>query len=180
MAMLCTLLFNMGGYLLLYQYVIKQSDAFANEQISKGLYKPAELVEIKIPIRMPYIQEQKEYEPIAGQIELKGHNYNYVALKMTRDTMYVKCVPNYEKTRLVSENIISAKDVSDTPLQKKNHLPLDKKTGIDNEYNYSLMLYNPVLNGRAIQKIFFYHTPKVLGTYLTTPAQPPDAAGILA
>jgi hypothetical protein len=176
--MLLILVFNMGGYMLLFHYFIKQSDAFANEQISKGLYKPAELVEIKIPTRMPYIQEQKEYEPIAGQIELSGRSYNYVALKLTRDTMYVKCVPNYEKTRLVSQNVISAKEVSDSPLQKKNH-PVEKKSGVDNEYNYTVMLYTPGLNGQSFQQSYIYITPQILSTYLTAPAQPPEQ-GILA
>jgi hypothetical protein len=172
--MLAVLMFNMGGYILLFNYFINQTDDFANEQISKGLYKPEELVEIKIPTRMPYIQEQREYLPVSGQIELSGRNYNYVALKLTRDTMYVKCVPNYEKTRLVNENVISAKDVSDTPLQKKNHAQMEKKSGIDSEYNFTILLFDPRLNGLAVQRSFTYSTPKLTITHLSAPGQPPE------
>lgn len=173
-AMLFALLFNMGGYMLLFQYFIKQSDDFANEQISKGLYKPSELVEIKIPVRLPYVQEQREYQNIAGHIELSGTSYNYVAMKMTRDTMYVKCVPNYEKTRLVNENIISAKDVSDSPLQKKNHTQFEKKSGMDNEYDFTILLFNPALNGLSVKTSFTYITPKLISIYFSAPGQPPD------
>ena len=162
--------------MVLFQYVINQTDDYTNQQISKGLYKTDELVVIKIPTRMPYIQEQKQYEAVSGQIELKGHNYNYVALRLTRDTMYVKCIPNYEKTRLVKENLISAKSISDTPLEKKHHVPLEKKSGIDNEYNFTTMFFDPQLNASGLKETFTATTPKILHTHLSTPGQPPELA----
>jgi len=173
--MLAVLVFNMGGYMLLFQYFIRASDQFANEQISKGYYKPNELVEIKIPIRMPYVQEQRQYENIAGQIQLKGNCYNYVALKMTRDTMYVKCIPNYTKTKLVNDNVITAKDVSDSPLAKKNHVPQLKKTGLDNDYNYTTTLFDLTIPANATHSQLIYTAPKTLNTDLSLPAQPPEA-----
>ncbi|MFD0766669.1 hypothetical protein ACFQZI_17540 [Mucilaginibacter lutimaris] len=172
--MLAVLVFNMCGYMLLYQYFINQSDAFANEQISKGYYKPDELVEIKIPVRMPYVQEQRRYENISGQIQLKGNCYNYVALKMTRDTMYVKCIPNYTKTKLVNDNVINAKDISDSPLAKKNHVPLAKKSGTDNDFNYAVTLFNLAVPARALQVPYMYIAPKPLTVHLTALGQPPD------
>ncbi|MFA6084305.1 hypothetical protein [Mucilaginibacter sp.] len=173
--MLAVLVFNMGGYMLLFQYFINESDQFANEQISKGYYKTDELVEIRIPVRMPYVQEQRQYENISGQIQLRGNCYNYVALKMTRDTMYVKCIPNYVKTKLVNDNVITAKEVSDTPLSKKNQLPLVKKTGLDNDYNYTVTLFDLSVPAKAIRSQLVYIAPKTLHTYLSLPAQPPEA-----
>jgi hypothetical protein len=43
--MLAVLVFNMGGYMLLFQYFIEKSDQVANEQISKGYYNADELVD---------------------------------------------------------------------------------------------------------------------------------------
>jgi hypothetical protein len=164
----------MGGYMLLFQYFIKQSDSIANEQISRGLYKPSELVEIKIPVRMPYVQEQLEYQNISGHIEVSGSSYNYVAMKMTRDTMFVKCIPNYEKTRLVSEKVIMGKEISDLPLSKKNHAPVMKKSEVDTEYNYSSFHYELNVPIVVFNTSFFKTTPKILHTYLTKLIQPPD------
>lgn len=161
--------------MLLFQYFIKASDQFANEQISKGYYKPDELVEIKIPVRMPYVQEQRQYENISGQIQLKGSCYNYVALKMTRDTMYVKCIPNYTKTKLVNDNVITAKQVSDSPLSKKNHLPLVKKTGLDNDYNYTIALFDLTIPAKTMRSHLICEAQKMQSTYLSSPAQPPEA-----
>ncbi|MCQ6960741.1 hypothetical protein [Mucilaginibacter aquariorum] len=173
-AMLAVLMFNMGGYMLLFQYFINESDQFANEQIGKGYYKPEELVEIKIPVRMPYVQEQRQYENISGQIQLKGNCYNYVALKMTRDTMYVKCIPNYTKTKLVNDNVITAKEISDSPLAKKNHTPPVKKTGIDNEYNYTIALFDLAVPARALHTSFIYKASMMPNIYLSALGQPPD------
>jgi hypothetical protein len=173
-AMLAALVFNMGGYMLLFQYFMQESDQFANEQISKGFYKPEELVEIKIPMRMPYVQEQRQYENISGQIQLKGNCYNYVALKITRDTMYVKCVPNYTKTKLVNDNVITAKEVGDGPLAKKNHTLPVKKTGIDNEYCYTIALFNLAIPAKVLHTGFINAAPKTLNVYISALGQPPD------
>jgi hypothetical protein len=67
--MLVVLVFNIGGYMVLFQYFIKHSDDYANEQISKGLYKPDELVEIKIPVKLPTIQTQDDFQGISGMVK---------------------------------------------------------------------------------------------------------------
>ena len=173
-------MFNIGGYMLLFQYFISQSDRFANEQISKGLYKPDELVEIKIPVNLPHIQNQTDYQGISGQVKLSDNDYNYVALKMTRDTMYLMCIPNYEKTRLIGENVITAKNISDSPLAKKNHLPIAKKSGVDNAYYYPVQLSNITINQSVLPQLSTDLTQIIPSTYLSTIAQPPEVPGILA
>lgn len=172
--MLGVLIFNMGGYLLLFNYCIDESDRFTNEQISKGFYKIDDLVEIKIPVRLPYVQEQRQYEQISGQIQLQGNCYNYVALKMTRDTMYVKCIPNYTKTKLIASNIIVAKDVKDTPLSQKNHVPGTKKTGLDSDYINLINLFDFSSATDLFQIALNSSTPKIQPPHLTALGQPPD------
>jgi hypothetical protein len=179
-AMLVVLVFNTGGYVLLFEYLIKRSDDFANEQIAKGLYKPDELVEIKIPVNLPDIEEQSDFQGISGQVKLSDNDYNYVAIKMTRDTMFLMCIPNYEKTRLVSENIITAKNISDSPLGKKNHLPVVKKSGIDDNYYFPLTLFKLAVNTTPLHKPGTDLKQIIPTAYLTTPAQPPELQGILA
>lgn len=173
-------MFNMGGYMLLFQYFIKHSDDFANEQISKGLYKPDELVEIKIPVHVPTAQAQEDFQAISGQVKLAENDYNYVAMKMTRDTMYLMCIPNYEKTRLIGGNIITAKNVSDSPLAKKNHLPVEKKSGIDTNYNYPVTLLNTTIDALALRPVFTDLIQNIPSAYLSTPVQPPELQGLLA
>jgi hypothetical protein len=155
--MLIVHLFNVGGYLALNQYLINRSDRFVTEQISKGKYDINNLIEIKIKQHLPQIQDWNGYARISGQIQLNGVAYNYVALKMTRDTMFVRCIPNYETTKLLHENIICAKQVNDIPVSKKAHESSGKKIGVDNKYNFP-----------ATCNVFFTASPDVqkLNTFI--------------
>ena len=178
--MLVLLLYNAGGYMLMFQYLIRQADDFANEQISKGLYKPDELVEIKIPVKLPNTNDQGDFQAIAGQVKLNNNDYNYVAMKMTHDTMFLMCIPNYEKTRLVDENIITAKNVSDTLLAKKNHAPIAKKAGVDKDYNYAaanFVLLNKIL---LLKNKTTDLTEILITANLSTPERPPETQSIPA
>jgi hypothetical protein len=101
-------------------------------------------------------------------------------MKLTRDTIYLMCIPNYEKTRLVSENIITAKNVSDSPLAKKNHLPVVKKSGMDNNYYYPVTLFSLAANTAPLHKPGTDLKQIIPVAHLTTPAQPPELQGLLA
>jgi hypothetical protein len=111
--------------MVMFQYFIYQSNKFNEEQINKNLYKTTDLVEIKIPVKLPHITNWNTYERISGAVQLQDNWYNYVKLKMTRDTLFVMCVPNYKTTRLINANVIYAREVSEAPLNaKKQATPL--------------------------------------------------------
>lgn len=115
--------------MVVFQYFIYQANKFNEEQISKNLYKPSDLVEIKIPVKLPHITNWDRYERISGAVQLQENWYNYVKLKMTRDTLFVMCVPNYKTTRLISANVIYAREVSEAPLNaQKQATPLKSVT----------------------------------------------------
>jgi len=46
---------------------------------------------------------------------------------VTRNAVYLKCVPNYETTRLSKENVIHAENI-DMQIPKKEHVPYGKTT----------------------------------------------------
>ena len=126
---------------MLYQYYIHQSDVQIVKEIFDNKVNDAKLVEIKVPVNMPTIQDWTEYEVIQGQIQLKDTYYNYVRLKMTRDTMYFVCIPNSVKTRLAKANVIAAKEFSDVPLTKKGHEAPVKKINSISDYNLQSFTY---------------------------------------
>jgi len=127
-------MFSICGHILLYQYFVYKADQYFNEQISQNRYNISDLVEIKVPQHTSIVQDWKRYEPISGQVQFRNTCYNYVKLKLTADTIYLQCIPNYEKTRLFNQNIISAKEVADIPVSKKSHVPFGK---INQFVNYS-------------------------------------------
>lgn len=89
---------------------------------------------------MPTIEDWKDYMYISGQVQFENNSYNYVRLKMTRDTIYLMCIPNYKKTRLINQNIINARKIADIPYSKKDHVPFGKP-GTLSDYNCQAVKY---------------------------------------
>lgn len=116
-------LFNIGGSLLLQKYLEYKTDRFFNAQTSKGLYNVKDLTEVKVPVKSHISADWVEYEDVSGVIEFQDVSYNYVKMKITRDAIYLMCVPNYQTTRLMDGNTLNAKNIKDIPVPKKNHVP---------------------------------------------------------
>ena len=172
--MLGLLLFYQGGYVLLFQYFIYKSDKVMSALIMTDQYKDAELIEIKIPVKLPSVNYSNDYQQISGQFTFKGQCYNYVKLKVSMDTMYLKVIPNAEKTRLVNAGINYGKQVNDEPVNKKSHLPLTKKNSSDSEHYYTLIQ----LKAKAPFAIFKiapgFAFLKISNPSIAVTGQPPD------
>lgn len=167
-------LFNMGGYSLLFQYYIHKSDVQMVKQIFDNKIDNAKLLEIKIPVNMPTVQDWTEYEVVQGQIQLKDAYYNYVRLKMTRDTMYFICIPNTVKTRLVNANIITAKEINDVPLSKKGHDTTIKKVNTLSEYNLQAFQYNYLAFETQLKPGNKSVSFKLNSPFIDSPGKPPN------
>ena len=178
--MLVLLLFNLGGYMLLFQFFIYQSDRSINNRINNNRYKTSDLVEIKIPVHLAIQENWAEYEPISGQVQLKDNSYNYAELKLTRDTMYLLCIPNPDKSRLVNANIIYAKQVSDIPMNKKSHLPLLKKSISESEYQYSIIDYQAFIPAKSSNAGHEHAFSDIVKTSIDVPGQPPEVSTLLS
>lgn len=167
--------FNLGGYTLIFQYFIYKADRLMNEQISKDRYRPTDLVQIKIPVQLTLTSNWTDYEPVSGQVQLNNGCYNYVKLKITKDTLYLMCLPNYEKTRLVEANVICAREISDLPLSKKSHSTAPKLPGPDSKYNYCVLLPRFTPPAATIQNTGRYIMPAFDQPVIMINGQPPEA-----
>lgn len=164
-------LFTTGGYSVLFEYFIHQSDV----QIVKEVYDnkiDKKLIEIKIPVHLPGMHAWARYEHIEGQIQLKGTFYNYVRLKMSPDTMAMLCIPNTVKTRLFNANVIIAKEINDVPIGKRAHDSV-KKT-IDVQYDYPVVNYQFTATPVLIKKEYVNTYSSLLNPFVETRGQPPD------
>lgn len=177
--MLALLLFNMGGYLLFFQYLIARSDISIDEQINNNHYKSTDLVDIKIPVHLN-IQDWSDYEVVSGQVQIKDIIYNYAELKMTRDTMYLKCIANHEKDLLVNAKIVYGKQVNDAPTSKRVPLPSVKKIFSENEYIYTNSKLPAYTVASVINTWHNYAFVKISNVSIDFAGQPPDAPNNLS
>ncbi|MGZ3944733.1 MAG: hypothetical protein ACXVJB_07300 [Mucilaginibacter sp.] len=167
-------LFSIGGYILVFDYHIGRSDV----QIVKEMYSDnqttARLIQLKVPVHMPTIQDWPEFVPVTGQIQLNDCYYNYTGIKMTRDTMYLICSPNHVKDQLVKNNLIVAKGLADVPLNKKGTESAAKKVsfGYDNVYQVvncdHKQIADLVIPTTSSEYLYSEHP------YIESPGKPPD------
>lgn len=174
--MLALLLFNVGGYQLLFQYFIYQSDHSITDQINNNRYKPADLVEIKIPVHLN-IQDWNDFEPVSGQVKIKKDCYNYAELKLTRDTMYLMCIPNFNKALLINANVLYAKAVNDIPLNKKGHDTDAKKVNTLSEYDLHMFKYDHSAFATSLNPTYRPVSLILDRPYIESPGKPPNFIG---
>src|ERR1700748_1099830 len=174
--MLLVILFNLGGYSLFFQYMINRSDNKIIYRINHNHYRNSELVEVKIPVNLPTLQDWTEYAEVSGQVQFKNNNYNYAEIKMTRDTLYLLVIPNHARTKLVNANIIYAKQVNDIPLSNKSQHSLIKKSISESEYHYITLSYKTIIQVNYTNNYLDHAFLNIAQPYLGVPGQPPEAS----
>ena len=136
-------------------------------------YAVDDLVSVKVPVNMPTVENWKDYSYISGQVQFKNHSYNYVKIKMTKDTIYLMCIPNYKKTRLINQNIIDARKIADIPVGKKEHVPFGKAINLS-DFNYQNIQYSFITPVSVLKTIVSNIKPDIVKCSVASPAQPPE------
>ena len=103
--LLVILLFNWVGYRLFSDILQRQADIQLEARLDKNDYKEDQLIEIKIPLNLPYQLNWKSFERFDGEIDVDGIHYKYVKRKIYNDSLILLCLPNKAK-----QNIEKAKD----------------------------------------------------------------------
>ncbi len=118
-------LFSITACFIVHFVAVYRSNRFFENQTSRGLYNVNDLTEVKIPVDMPGIADTG-YIKISGVVQFADAAYNYVKMRVTPNTVYLMCVPNYHSTRLCNQNIIHAENIPDIPVPRKQHVPFSK------------------------------------------------------
>ena len=80
------------GYRFVADYMQQRSDKQLEAHLDKNNYKESELIELKVPIHLPYQTTWAEFERYDGEVELNGILYKYVKRKVVNDTLVLLCI----------------------------------------------------------------------------------------
>ena len=83
-------------------YLQQKADLRLEARIDVNDYDESQLIEIRMPLQLPYQTTWEEFERCYGQIEIQGISYTYVKRKMVDGYVILKCIPN--TTREVIES----------------------------------------------------------------------------
>lgn len=88
------MLFNIAGYRLVFTFLENKATEQLNAAIDGGHYSDDNLIEIRVPLNMPYQDRFTEFERHYGEITVEGKVYTYVKMKIDRDMLVLKCMAN--------------------------------------------------------------------------------------
>lgn len=95
------LLFNWVGYRLLVYCMEEKASLTLEARLDENKYDASELISLKVPVtNLAYYHNSKEFECVAGRIEIGGVEYKYVKRRIYNDSLEVMCIPDHAATRL--------------------------------------------------------------------------------
>ena len=150
-----------------------KSDHHFISRLDNFHYNEKDLIEIKIPIPLPYLQNQPEYERVDGTVEFNGVHYNYVKRKIDKDTLFILCIFNESKTKLDNARLDYGKQVNDFPNQKSTNTVI-KKAGFSSDYNHHFDRYTFVNPLRIISTTSYYYIDALIDNYSKETFHPPQ------
>lgn len=175
-------LFNLFGYKLVVQYMQQKASNQLEARLDKNLYNESQLIELKIPMHLPYQTNWSGYQRFDGEIEVDGIMYKYVKRKVADDTLYVMCIPNTKKMNLETAKNDFFKLSNDLTQDNNSKKSDNSKTisfkSLQGEYDeYSFTLNTLNANSNKMNTWFNRYSEKLISSPHISPEQPPDATG---
>jgi capsid protein len=169
----------MGGYRFVTNYMEQQQSAQLEVQLDNKQYDETALIEVRVPVNLPYQTDWKEFERVDGEVEFNGMHYKFVERKLQGGEMIYKCIPNEGKELLVNARENFFKLVNDLQTQQSSN----KKSASNNHsvktfsFDYcekSIQFHLSSLD--AVVKNHISHSAAAIrSAFLISPEQPPEA-----
>lgn len=170
-------LFNVVGYRFALDFIQHKVNTQLEEGLDNHLYNESELVELKVPLNLPYQTSWAAFRRCDGEIQIGGTLYKYVKRKVANDTLYLMCIPNTQKMRLETvRNDLIAK--ANGIAQHDNSQKSDKAAGAQSPQSvyddFSLVYSFLIPDENSCNFLPALDSPHLLSSPHTSPEQPPD------
>ena len=120
--------FNLFGYKLLINLLEQQASISLQHRLDLDQYDNNNLVEIKVPVSLPYLSNWTDFEKYQGETVINGIHYKYVKRRLVNDTLILLCVRNETKDQLKSAQSDYFKQVNDLQGNNKKSGERDHQT----------------------------------------------------
>ena len=136
--LLALLAFNWFGYRLYMDLLEQKASTALQTRLDNNQYDQEKLVEVKIPVNLPYLSNWSAFEKYQGETEINGIHYKYVKRKLVNDTLILLCISNEAKNELRSVQSDYFKKVND--IQND-----DKKSGHGKDHSVKIPITDYLL-----------------------------------
>ncbi len=101
------MIFNVTGYRFTLRWMQHAQNISFEKQLDAAEYDEASLIEIAVPLSLPYYNNWGEWERYDGEIQVGGQTWKYVKRKIENGQLVVKCLPNLQQ-QTIQKNVSSA------------------------------------------------------------------------
>jgi hypothetical protein len=175
-------LFNLFGYRLIVDYLQQKLNDQLELRLDDNAYDESQLIELKIPMHLPYQTSWSSYQRYDGEIEINGILYKYVKRKVFNDTLSLMCIPNAKKMHLETVKDDFFKISNDLQQNNNSKKPGNSKSAFKNlqgEYDrYSFVLHTNSLVYNQQNCWLPITSRNLLSFPHISPEQPPDLPAI--
>jgi len=175
-------LFNMGGYQLFFNHLAHRVNKNFVAKIDVEEFDQSSLIEIRVPINLPYQPNWTDYERYDGEIVVEGVHYNYVKRRLVNDSMSLLCIPNADKMRIYNAREIFFGLVNDIQQENKQGeapSPFQKITKLVAEYESILLRHNVLTVFVLKSSIYTGYSSSILEGVHQTIDRPPASTELI-
>lgn len=168
------MLFNMVGYRFVFTMLDNVASEKQNAKLDAGDYDEANLIEIKVPLNMPYQERVTEFERQYGEITVDGVIYTYVKMKVDNNQLILKCIPDVNRQQIKNSenNLAKANSSQDMDNNGKKH-PVSFSKNVTSDYDNKNQVYDLSQKILSIKKNYPGFTTSILKASIAIPHQPP-------
>ena len=174
-------LFNLFGYRFVFTYMQQKASDQLEVKLDKSLYDESQLIELKVPMNLPYQTNWSAYQRYDGEIEVEGIIYKYVKRKVANDTLYLMCIPNTKKMNLETAKndfFKLSNDLQNNDSKKSDNsktISFKNLHGDYDEYSFVLNTFNPFNDNMNFWRPL--NSENLISSPHVSPEQPPDLLG---
>lgn len=174
--LIAILFFNWYGYRIVTSLMLKDSDKKLELKLDNNEYDESQLIELKIPLNIPYQNDQASFERHYGEVEIDGKFYTYVKRKVESGYLILKCIPNNSKAdiKTAGNDYFKMTNGLGQPDKKQDNSNFAKNFWSEydgKENDYTIDIFTDLIN-----RTFLNNSPHLHNICLSAPAQPPELA----
>lgn len=152
------------------------ADRQLEAQLDNNDYDESELIEVRVPLNVPYQNDNAEFERHYGEMEVNGRYYTYVKRKVENGYLVLKCIPNNskEKIKAVSNDFFKMANGLTPDQQGKKQSNTNFAKNFWTEYDGRETDFSIDIHTELINKFFLNNAASLSNVCLSTPEQPPE------
>lgn len=175
LALVALLLLNVLGYYALFFGLQYRNDRAMTRMFDSGTYEESQAITIKLPLTVPYLNDNPGFQRVDGKFWHGGEFYRLVKQKYAKDTLTVVCVKDPENVRIQDALSDFVKTFTDAPIENQANAKL--VFSISKDYIQESFYLETLSAGWQVEISQRDCCLQLVSTFVPTIKHPPERGG---